>query len=173
METKPWLEHYDEGVPHTLQPYPDRTLLDAISDTARQRPDHPASLFKGASLSYGEWERLSDAFAAGLAAQGVKKGDRVALVLPNTPHFLIAELGAWKAGAIAVPMNPLYTEHELEQAFQECGHLDCGESSIGSLVALLESRPVHRLFSSVDSHQPIADRNSEFETDLADGIRHP
>lgn len=121
METKPWLEHYDEGVPHTLQPYPDRTLLDVISDTARQRPEHPASLFKGASLSYGEWERLSDACAAGLAALGVKKGDRVALVLPNLPQLLIAELGAWKAGAIAVPMNPLYTEHELEHCFQECG----------------------------------------------------
>jgi len=121
METKPWLEHYDEGVPHTLQPYPDQTLLDVISDTAHQRPDHPASLFKGASLSYGEWERLSDALAAGLAALGVKKGDRVALVLPNIPQFLIAELGAWKAGAIAAPMNPLYTERELEHAFQECG----------------------------------------------------
>jgi long-chain acyl-CoA synthetase len=121
METKPWLEHYDEGVPHTLQPYPDQTLLDLISDTARQRPDHPASLFKGASLSYGEWERLSDACAAGLAALGVKKGDRVALVLPNVPQFLIAELGVWKAGAIAVPMNPLYTEYELEHCFRECG----------------------------------------------------
>ena len=121
METKPWLEHYDEGVPHTLQPYPDRTLLDVISDTARQRPKHPALLFEGASVSYGEWERLSDACAAGLAALGVKKGDRVALVLPNVPQILIAELGAWKAGAIAVPMNPLYTGHELEQALQECG----------------------------------------------------
>ena len=65
METKPWLEHYDEGVPHTLQPYPNRTLLDVISDTARQRPEHPALLFEGASVSYGEWERLSDACAAG------------------------------------------------------------------------------------------------------------
>jgi long-chain acyl-CoA synthetase len=54
MGTMHWLEHYDEGVPHSLRPYPDRTLLDVVSETARQRPDHPASLFRGASLSYGQ-----------------------------------------------------------------------------------------------------------------------
>ena len=121
METKPWLDHYDAGVPHTLRPYPDRTLLEVIADTARQRPDHPVALFKGASLSYGQLERLTDAFAAGLAALGVKKGDRVALVMPNIPQLLIAEFGAWKAGAIAAIINPLYTEDELDEAFRECG----------------------------------------------------
>ncbi len=118
---KSWLEHYDKGVPHTLQPYPERTLLDAVNDAARQRPDHPALLFKGASLSYGELERLSDAFAAALVAQGVEKGDRVALLLPNCPQFVIGQLGAWKAGAIVVPLNPLYTDHELPQMLADCG----------------------------------------------------
>ena len=121
METRPWLQHYDEGVPHTLQPYPERTLLDVVSDSARQRPDHPALLFKGATLSYGEFERLTDAFGAALAALGVQKGDRVALLLPNCPQLVIAQLGAWKAGAIAAPMNPLYTERELEHGLNECG----------------------------------------------------
>ena len=121
METKLWLDHYDEGVPHTLEPYPERTLLDVVRDTAEQRPDHPALLFKGASLTYGELERLSDAFAAALVAQGVEKGDRGALLLPNCPQFVIGQLGAWKAGAIAVPMNPLYTEHELPLLLNDCG----------------------------------------------------
>jgi len=121
METRPWLEHYDEGVPHTLQPYPERTLLDVVSDTARQRPDHPALLFQGTRLSYGEVEQLSDAFAAALVAQGVKKGDRVALLLPNCPQIIIGQLGAWKAGTIVVPVNPLYTERELEHALVDCG----------------------------------------------------
>jgi long-chain acyl-CoA synthetase len=121
METRPWLEHYDEGVPHTLQPYPERTLLDVVSDTARQRPDHPALLFQGTRLSYGEVEQLSDAFAAALVAQGVKKGDHVALLLPNCPQIIIGQLGAWKAGAIVVPVNPLYTERELEHALVDCG----------------------------------------------------
>jgi long-chain acyl-CoA synthetase len=91
---KHWLKQYDEAVPHSLKPYPERTLLDAVRDAALQRPDHPALLFKGASLSYGELDRLSDAFAAALVAQGVKKGDRVALLLPNCPQFIIGQLGA-------------------------------------------------------------------------------
>jgi long-chain acyl-CoA synthetase len=118
---KVWLKYYDEGIPHTLQPYPERTLLDAVHDTARQRPGHPALLFKGARLSYGELERLSDAFAAALVGLGVKKGDRVALLLPNCPQFVIGQLGAWKAGAVVVPMNPLYTERELPHMLNDCG----------------------------------------------------
>lgn len=121
METRPWLQHYDPDVPHTLQPYPERTLLDVVSDSARQRPDHPALLFKGAHLSYRELERLSDAFGRALAALGVQKGDRVALLLPNCPQTVIAQLGVWKAGAIAAPINPLYTEGELEHGLNECG----------------------------------------------------
>lgn len=70
---KAWLKHYDEGMPPTLQPYPERTLLDEVQDAARQRPDHPALLFKGACLSYGELDRLSEAFAAALVALGVQR----------------------------------------------------------------------------------------------------
>ena len=112
----PWLGHYDHGVPATLAPYHDRTLLDFVSDTARRLPDHPAMLFKGSAISYGELERLSDACAAALSALGVARGDRVALLLPNCPQFVIVELGAWKLGAIVAPLNPLYAEAELEAA---------------------------------------------------------
>src|SRR5881396_1768647 len=112
--TAPWLAHYDAGVPPTLAPYPSRTLVDYVSATARDRPGHPALLFKGASLSYAALERMSDACAAAFAALGIRRGDRVALLLPNCPQFFIAELGAWKLGAIVAPLNPTYTEHELE-----------------------------------------------------------
>ena len=121
MENKKWLRHYDEGVPHSLQPYPQKTLVDFVSESARERPGHPALLFKGAMITYGELERLSDRFASALVHLGVKKGDRVALLLPNTPQLVLGMLGTWKAGGVAVPMNPLYTERELEFAFQECG----------------------------------------------------
>ncbi len=120
MEMTPWFKHYDEGVPRTLRPYPERTLLDYIADTAREHPDHPALLFKGLRVTYGELERLSDAFAVALAGLGVKKGDRVALLLPNSPQFIIAELGAWKAGATVFPLNPIYTESELEGPLNNC-----------------------------------------------------
>lgn len=121
MDSKPWLKSYDEGVPHTLEPYPDKTIVDILDDIVRERPDHPALLFSGTQISYLQLARLSDAFAAALVALGVKKGDRLALLLPNCPQFLIAQLGGFKAGAIVAPINPLYTERELEHALLECG----------------------------------------------------
>jgi long-chain acyl-CoA synthetase len=120
MEQARWFKHYDEGVPRTLRPYPERTLLDYIADSAREKPDHPAILFKGLRVTYGELEKLSDAFAVSLAELGVKKGDRVALLLPNSPQFIIAEVGAWKAGATVFPLNPIYTESELEGPLNNC-----------------------------------------------------
>lgn len=121
MTAKPWLEHYDPGVPKTLEPYPQMTLLDRVRDTAQQRPDHIAIIFKGEHISYGELEWRSDALAHALIASGVKKGDRVALVMPNVPQMVIAEIAAWKAGAIVAAINPLYTAPELEHALNECG----------------------------------------------------
>jgi long-chain acyl-CoA synthetase len=116
-----WLAHYDQGVPESLGPYPDRTLLDDLADAVAERPEAPALLFKGRAVSHGELDRRSDAFAAALAALGVAKGDRVALLLPNCPQFLICELGAWKAGAVVHPLNPIYTEQELEGALRRTG----------------------------------------------------
>ncbi|MFL6252446.1 MAG: AMP-binding protein [Actinomycetes bacterium] len=113
-----WLVHYDQGVPETLGPYPGRTLLDDLAEAVAQRPEAPALLFKGRTISHGELDRRSDAFAAALAGLGVAKGDRVALLLPNCPQFLICELGAWKAGAVVHPLNPIYTEQELEGALR-------------------------------------------------------
>jgi long-chain acyl-CoA synthetase len=116
-----WLQHYDQGVPETLGPYPERTLLDDLGEAVAQRPGGPALLFKGRTVSHGELDRLSDAFAAALVRLGVAKGDRVALLLPNCPQFLICELGAWKAGAVVHPLNPIYTEPELQGALGRTG----------------------------------------------------
>jgi len=121
MSEKPWLKHYEPGLPHTLRPYPEQTLLDVMSDTVRQRPDHTALIFKGARMSYARLEQLTNAFGAALVAQGVRKGDRVALLLPNSPQSIIAQLGVWKAGAIVCPLNSLYTPRELEAALNEIG----------------------------------------------------
>ena len=110
----PWLSHYDAGVPATLGAYPDRTLVDYLHDGARERPNQPALLFKGSVVTYAELDRLSDTFAAALTSLGIADGDRVGLLLPNCPQFMIAQFGAWKIGAIVAPLNPTYTEHELQ-----------------------------------------------------------
>jgi long-chain acyl-CoA synthetase len=117
----PWLRHYDPEVPPTLAPYPARTLVDAVAEHARTQPDLVAIHFKGARVTYGELERLSDACACAFAALGVKRGDRVGLLLPNCPQFVVAQFGAWKLGAIVAPLNPIYTEHELEGPLREHG----------------------------------------------------
>jgi long-chain acyl-CoA synthetase len=123
-----WLRHYDSDVKPSLEPYPEKTLLDYLKALATEHGDKPALLFKGATVSYARLEAESDAFGAALAAMGVRKGDRVALLLPNCPQFLIAEFGVWKAGGIVVALNPTYSERELEQAL---------DSTRASLVVVL------------------------------------
>src|SRR5688500_9572001 len=118
---RPWLAHYDSDVPKTLAPYPERTLLDYLADHAREHAHDPGLVFEGKRISWGELDRLSDAFAAALAELGVVAGDRVALILPNCPQFLIAEFGAWKVGAIVAPLNPVYTEQELATLLASSG----------------------------------------------------
>ncbi len=109
------------GVPRTLAPYPSRTLVDYLADAALERTDRPAILFKGSTITWGALERLSDACACAFDALGIRRGDRIALLLPNCPQFLIAQFGAWKLGAIVAPLNPAYTERELEGPLREHG----------------------------------------------------
>ena len=119
--TRPWIEHYDPGVPASLAPYPSKTLLDYVRESAARRPDAPAIIFKNTHISNAELVSLTERFAASLAAMGVRSGDRVALVLPNCPQFVIAELAAWAAGAIVLPLNPLYTSDELVAPLRDAG----------------------------------------------------
>jgi long-chain acyl-CoA synthetase len=117
----PWLAHYDSNVPASLAPYPNSTILDYVDTHVRTRPGGRALLFKGTTITWSDLDRDSDAFAAALTALGVRRTDRVALLLPNCPQFFVAELAAWKCGAIVAPLNPIYTEHELEGPLREHG----------------------------------------------------
>ena len=134
---RPWLAHYDTDVPPTLAPYPERTLLDYLADHAREHGHDPGVVFEGTRLSWAELDRLSDAFAAALSELGVGAGDRVALILPNCPQFLIAEFGVWKVGGLVAPLNPVYTEQELSTLL----------ASSGAKVAIVLTRYYERLKS--------------------------
>jgi long-chain acyl-CoA synthetase len=116
MTNRPWLAHYDSDVPHSLEPYPDTTLVHLLEELAEKHGERTALLFKGGSMSYRQLQTASTAFAAALSALGVRKDDRVALLLPNCPQFMICEFGIWKAGGVVVALNPTYSERELEQA---------------------------------------------------------
>ena len=117
---RPWFKFYDPGVPRSPA-IPDMPMQAFLDDTARNYPDVPATIFFGATLTYRQISELADRFAAGLQGLGVRKGDRVAIVLPNSPQFVIAFYGALRAGAIVVPTNPLYTPRELTHQFAETG----------------------------------------------------
>jgi len=121
MKEYPWVKHYDAGVPHTLQPYPEITVLEVLTDTLKQRPEHPIAIFQGREVSHREVEEHSNALAAALMASGVKKGDRVICLFLNCPQSFIAFFAVWKAGAIVVPLNPLYTPFELERSINDVG----------------------------------------------------
>jgi long-chain acyl-CoA synthetase len=116
-----WLKNYDKGVPASLKPYPEVTLVDLVDKAAKERPDEAMLIFKKRNISYAELNKLSDEFAAALVGLGVKKGDRVALVMPNCPQAIICRWGSWKVGAILVHLNPVYTESEMQHALSDCG----------------------------------------------------
>ena len=121
MADYPWFRNYDAGVPHTLAPYPDKTLLDVVAETARQRPGHTMMWFKGNVITYARFQTYVEDVARALAGLGVKKGDRVALLMPNIPQMIICQVAVWKAGGVAVPVNPLYSESELVHTLKDCG----------------------------------------------------
>lgn len=114
LAEKPWLRYYPPKMPLDIK-VDDETLPGMLRDSARRFPAQTAIIFYGHKISYKELDEVVDRFALSLVAQGVRPGDRVALLLPNCPQFVIAYYGALRAGAIVVPCNPLYVERELEQ----------------------------------------------------------
>ena len=118
---RPWHRNYDAEVPHTLEPYPDETLVDALRRLAEQQPRGAALRFEGQVTTYRDLLTRAEAFAVSLARVGTQPGDRVALILPNCPQFIIAELGAWMAGAIVAPVNFTYPDDELIPMLSRAG----------------------------------------------------
>ncbi|MBN1318483.1 MAG: long-chain fatty acid--CoA ligase [Anaerolineales bacterium] len=121
---KPWLKIYDEGVPHTIE-IPPIPAFGFLESNAIEYPNNPALIFKGHIVSYKELDDLTDRLAAGLAASGVAKGDRVCILMPNTPQFIIAFYGILKAGGVVVATNPLYTAGEIADQVSDAGAVAC------------------------------------------------
>jgi long-chain acyl-CoA synthetase len=110
---KPWLAQYEPGVPPTIE-YPAVPLHGLLEQTAECYPQRVATIFFGARLSYRALNTAANRMAHALLTLGLQQGDRVALMLPNCPQFLITFYGALKAGAVVTAVNPLYTPRELE-----------------------------------------------------------
>ena len=117
---KPWLKSYEPQVPPTIK-YPERPVDANLTESALKYPNATATIFQDAKLTYAQLNQLADRFAAALQQLGVKKGDRVAIYLANSPQYPIAYYGALRAGAIVVPFNPLYAAPEVEHQLQDSG----------------------------------------------------
>ncbi len=120
MENKPWLKHYPPQIPHTLT-YEETSLQHLLKNTAEKYPNKIAIHFNGKELSYQELYDSALKFAGYLQKIGIQKGDRVAIMLPNTPQSVISFYGVMMAGGIVVQTNPMYTERELAFQMKDSG----------------------------------------------------
>ncbi|MFF9865619.1 AMP-binding protein [Streptomyces sp. NPDC013953] len=116
---KPWLAQLSDAQRAPVEP--PATVVHALRAAVARAPGHTALAYFDGRLTYRETDALSDSVAGFLAARGVRRGDRVAIMLQNTPHFVLALLGAWKAGAIVVPLNPMYKSAEVAHVLTDSG----------------------------------------------------
>ncbi|MEU6574570.1 AMP-binding protein [Streptomyces sp. NPDC046805] len=114
---RPWLALLTDAQRAPVDP--DDSLVHALRRAAAEAPDRTFLAYFDARLSYREVDELSDSVAAHLAARGLERGDRVAVLLQNSPHFVLAVLGAWKAGATVVPVNPMYKSAEAAHVLRD------------------------------------------------------
>ena len=117
-QDKPWLASYEKGVPEHLD-FKEAYLTDFLERSTEQFPDNMALLFQGYKVTYRELKNMVDCFAAVLADFGIKKGDSVAILLPNVIPCVVAYYAILKIGGIAVMNNPLYSDRELEHQFND------------------------------------------------------
>ncbi|MFI1742101.1 AMP-binding protein [Streptomyces sioyaensis] len=116
-QDKPWLAQLTDAQRAPVQPPP--TTLHAFRAAVGRVPDRTALAYFDGRLSYAETDALSDGIAAHLAGRGFRRGDRAAVMLQNTPHFVLAVLGVWKAGGVVVPVNPMYKSAEMRHILDD------------------------------------------------------
>jgi len=155
---RPWLAHYDPEVPPSFTPDP-KPMHFLLEEAARRWPNRTALIFQNLSITYARLNRLSAVLAANLRRHGLKRGDRVAVMLPNTPQGVIAYWGVLRAGGTVVFTNPLYMESEIVHQFQD---------SRARFLILLDL-----LWPKIE---PLRDKlpiEKYFLTSISDGLRFP
>jgi long-chain acyl-CoA synthetase len=120
LSTRPWVRFYEQGVPAQLD-IPDYPLTWLLDQAVKHYPGQTALMYYGTKINYAQLSSLANRFAIALQKLGIQKGDRVAIALPNIPQYPIAFYGALRAGAVAVPTNPLYTGREMEHQLADSG----------------------------------------------------
>jgi long-chain acyl-CoA synthetase len=143
-----WLKHYPPGVPAEINPDAIPSLKHLFEDSCRQFAARPAFKNMGRTITYAEVEELSRRFGAWLQREaGMKKGDRIALMMPNILQYPIAIIGALRAGLTIVNVNPLYTARELEHQLNDSGAtaIVIFENAAATLAQVLPKTPLKRV----------------------------
>src|SRR5690606_6828354 len=116
-----WLRSYPKGVPHEIDWKQYSSLVHLIEEAFGKYRERKAYVGLGRSISFGQVDEMSKALAAWLQSQGLKKGDRVALMMPNVLQYPVALAAVLRAGMVVVNVNPLYTARELEHQLADSG----------------------------------------------------
>lgn len=119
-QNKPWLKSYQQGVPESID-YEEICMPEILDRTAAKFPEKTALVFQGYEITYAQFKEMVDRFATCLTAFGIKKGDAVAILLPNMIPCVAAYFAVLKIGAVTVMNNPLYSDRELEYQFNDSG----------------------------------------------------
>ncbi len=151
--TRPWLKNYPEWVPHDLEMTSDTAIGDFKASAAR-RPEATAVCYFDYALSYREIDEASEGLAAAFQELGLKRDDRIIVDLQNVPQFLIAVYAAWKLGATAVPVNPMYKEKELAYFCRDSGarlFVALDEIAAGLDLSFLQDTSIERVITTSSS----------------------
>lgn len=145
---KIWLQHYQEGVPAEIDPDHYSSLVDIIEQSLEKYADKTAYINMDKGITFAELNRLSLQFAASLQHKGLKKGDAVAVMMPNLLQYPVAILGILRAGMTVVNVNPLYTERELKHQLVDSGAkaIVIIENFASTLAAVIKDTPVQHTF---------------------------
>lgn len=142
---RPWLAHYESQAPPSIA-IPELTLHGLFEQTVRDYPSNVAATFFGRRLTYFQLNEQANRFAAALQSMGVGRGERLAILLPNCPQFLVAVFGALKAGVVPVPLDPASATHELQHLLCDSGATTAItlNTSVGRVLGAQAGVPVER-----------------------------
>lgn len=166
---KPWLDQYDKFVPRSLL-YSNLNIPQIFERSVQEFPDQVCLHYLGHELTYQQVSEASDNLARWLLFLGVKAGDRVGLIFPNSPQFVIAFFAIQKAGAIVVAMNPFYKKPELSRIIEECEIrcILCLEEQIRILNEISLNTPIRTIIASSNEDFRKSDLSKEISKELLD-----
>ena len=144
---KIWLKQYPAGVPAEIDVNQYASLVGLLDDSFKRFADRLAFKFMGKSISFRQVDQASVAFAAWLQAQGLVRGDRVAVMMPNVPQYPVAVAAILRAGLVVVNVNPLYTPRELEHQLKDSGAkaIVILENFAGTLAQVMSAVPTKKV----------------------------